>query len=218
MDFNNVFIKEVPLQEGFSYKALYNNSRGAIHKDDKESLIDWCIEDGIIEVKKYLIAENIDRDTVWDITDSKDKSIIILKDGLKEYTQENDFDLFPFVYLLGRINPDYKVNLNRLDSEQSVLEYPNNIEVGYKFSGTNAFSRLYLVDEKIAINSSNDSVENLVDTLSINNINVYIVDVEGEPNKNKDIVVYKIICDTDVLVSRKDQFREYFRKKSDALK
>ena len=214
MHIKDMELKQIPLQESFSYKNLFNDSRGAVHKDDNKSLISWCIEDGVIKVEKYLIVENIARDTVWGITDSKDKSINMLKEYLKDYPQESDYDLFPFVYLLGRICPNYKVNLNRADSEQPVFDYPTNIEVGYRFNGTNAFIRIYLVDEKVAINSSNDSVENLVDTLLIKDNNtVYIVDVEGVLTKNKAIVAYKIMCDTDTFVSREEQFREHFRKK-----
>ena len=74
-----------------------------------------------------------------------------------------------------------------------MLDFPANIEVGHKFKGTNGFSRFFCPDSKVAINSTNDDIETLIDTLEIDDLTVYILDTEGPGYWEEDLVLYKLI-------------------------
>ena len=178
-------------------------------------LLNYCIEEKVIDVKKYLIEENIDSDVFYDIADRKGKGYYSLKEALKDYHQESYYKVAPFIYLLDLVEPNYRINTNRKEPEEAVLEFPTNISVGYRFKGTNAFSRLYFEDNKTVINSSNDSIENLIDTLAIDGITVYILDVE-EPLRSKEkIVLYKLTKNemfNELKVKVKERFLEEIKK------
>ncbi len=73
--------------------------------------------------------------------------------------------------------------------------------MGYRFDGTNAFTRLYLQDAKMAINSTNDGIDNLMDTLVIDGIELYILDLEEKVHRNQNIVLYKL--------TKNEKFNEY---------
>lgn len=192
MGIEKILKNEVKIEDNFDYHKLYNDSRGAVHKDDYKSLIRWCIKEKIIDVKKYLIEEKIHPDKFYDIADKKREGYYLIKEALKDYHQESYYDLAPFIYLLELIEPNYRINNNRKEYEEPVLEFPNNIMVGHRFKGTNAFSRLYCEDSKVSINSYNDSIENLVDTLVIDDITVYILVVEDILHSEQNIVIYKL--------------------------
>ncbi len=215
MSIEKIIKSELQIEENFDYHKLYNDSRGAVHKDDCKLLLNYCIEEKVIDVKKYLIEENIDSDVFYDIADRNGKEYYSLKEALKDYHQESYYKVAPFIYLLGLIEPNYRINTNRKEPEEAVLEFPNNISVGYRFKGTNAFSRLYFEDNKTVINSSNDSVENLIDTLAIDGITVYILDVE-EPLRSKEkIVLYKLTKNemfNKLKVKAKERFLEEIKK------
>lgn len=215
MSIEKIIKSELQIEENFDYHKLYNDSRGAVHKDDCKLLLNYCIEEKVIDVKKYLIEENIDSDVFYDIADRNSKGNYSLKEALKDYHQESHYKIAPFIYLLDLVKPNYRINNNRKDSEEAVLEFPNNIAVGYRFKGTNAFSRLYFQDSKIVINSSNDSVENLIDTLAIDGITVYILDVE-EPLRSKEkIVLYKLTKNemfNELKVKAKERFLKEIKK------
>lgn len=74
-----------------------------------------------------------------------------------------------------------------------ILNFPQNIQVGHKFEGTNAFSRLFCVDSKVAINSTNDDIETLINTLAIDDVTVYILVTEMPGYFEQDIVLYRLI-------------------------
>ena len=189
---NNIFAMPIELQADFSYKDLYNNDRGAVFKDDYKSLLYYSIENEIIKVEKFIIAQNVDKDDLWQIIDSSDRLLFNLKSKMRNYHQEKDHILAPLIYILQKLEPDYKMNANRKEFEEPIFEYPNNIEIGFTFKSTNAFSRIYITDKKIALNSSNDDVENLVDTICIDGIDLYVIDTENDLSKNRDIVAYKL--------------------------
>lgn len=215
MSIEKIIKTELQIEENFDYHKLYNDSRGAVHKEDCKLLLNYCIEEKVIEVKKYLIEENIDSDVFYDIADRKGKEYYSLKEALKDYHQESYYKVAPFIYLLGLIESNYRINSNRKEPEEAVLEFPQNISVGYRFKGTNAFSRLHFKDNKTVINSSNDSVQNLIDTLEIDGITVYILDVE-EPLRSKEkIVLYKLTKNemfNKLKVKAKERFIEEIRK------
>lgn len=192
MGIEKILKNEVKIEDNFDYHKLYNDSRGAVHKDDYKSLIRWCIKEKIIDVKKYLVEEKIHPDKFYDIADKKEEGYYRLKEALKDYHQESYYDVAPFIYLLELIEPNYRINNNRKEYEEPVLEFPNNILAGHRFKGTNAFSRLFFEDSKVSINSYNDSIENLVDTLVIDDITVYILVVEAILHSEQNIVIYKL--------------------------
>lgn len=192
MGIEKILKNELKIEDNFDYHKLYNDSRGAVHKDDYKSLIRWCIKEKIIDVKKYLVEEKIHPDKFYDIADKKGEGYYRLKEALKDYHQESYYDVAPFIYLLELIEPNYRINNNRKEYEEPVLEFPNNIMVGHRFKGTNAFSRLHCEDSKVSINSYNDSIENLVDTLVIDDITVYILVVEDILHSEQNIVIYKL--------------------------
>jgi hypothetical protein len=204
MSIEKILNKELQLEKDFDYHKLYNDNRGAIHKDDYKGLLSYCLEVGIIDVEKYIIEENVNSEVFYDIADRKGEGQYQLKEVLKEYHQESYYLVSPFIYLLEKIEPKYKLNENRTEYEEPVLVFPNNILVGHRFKGTNAFTRLYFQDSKIAINSSNDSVENLIDTLVIDDITVYVLDIEKTLHIEQDIVIYKL--------SKKDMFNNLKEK------
>lgn len=192
MSIEKIIKSELQIEDNFDYHKLYNDSRGAVHKDDYKSLLNWCIKEKVIDIKKYLIEENIDPDVFYDIVDRKGKGNYRLREALKDYHQESYYNVAPFIYLLELIEPNYRINNNRKEYEEPVLEFPNDIAVGHRFKGTNAFSRLYFQDRKIAINSFNDNVENLVDTLEIDGITLYVLVVEEILRREQNIVLYKL--------------------------
>ena len=192
LNIKKVLKKELQLEENFDYRKLYNDSRGAVHKDEYKALLKWCIKEEVIKISKYLVQESVHPDILYDIADRKGDGYYQLKEKLKNYHQENYYNVAPFIYLLEMTEPNYRLNNHRKEYEEPILEFPNNIKVGHRFNGTNAFSKLYFEDSKTAINSSNDNVENLVDTLEIDGITVYVVDVEDILRREQKIVVYKL--------------------------
>ena len=170
MDINKIIKRELPLGEDFNYRVLYNDSRGAVHKEDYERLLYHCLKTGIIEVEKYLVEEKISVEVFSDIADEKGKERHLFKEKLKGYYQERDHKIVPFIYLLRKIGPSYELNMERTEYADPILNFPVNIKVGHKFEETNAFSRLFCVDTKIAINSTNDDIETLISTLAIDEL------------------------------------------------
>ena len=193
MDINKAIKKEIPIGEEFDCKVLYNDSRGAIHKEEYEHLLSYCLQAGIIGVEKYLVEEKIPLELFADIADERGKERHHFKEKLKAYHQEKDYRVAPFIYLLEKIEPSYKLNIVRKEYADPMLDFPSNIEVGHKFKGTNGFSRFYCSDSKVAINSTNDDIETLIDTLEIDDLTVYILDTEEPDYWKQDLVLYKLI-------------------------
>lgn len=192
MSIEKIIKSELQLEDNFDYHKLYNDGRGAIHKDEYKALLKYCIKENIINVKKYLIEENINSDIFHDIVDKNSEGQYQLKEALKEYHQESHYLVAPFVYLLEMVEPKYKINEKRTQYEETLLEFPDNIEVGHRFERSNAFVRLYFKDSEISINSSNDSIENLVDTLELVDSTLYILYVDEFIYRKRDIVIYKL--------------------------
>lgn len=192
MNIETVFKKELQFEDNFDYRKLYNDNRGAVHKDDYKALLRWCIKENVIQINKYLIQENVHPNIFYEIADTNGDGYYQLKEGLKDYHQESYYNIAPFIYFLGMLEPNYRLNKDRKEYEEPILEFPQNIRVGHKFKGTNAFSRLYFEDSKIVVNSSNDDVENLMDTLEIDGITVYVLDVEDMLRSEQRIVVYRL--------------------------
>lgn len=193
MDINKAIKKEIPIGEEFDCKVLYNDSRGAIHKEEYERLLSYCLQAGIIGVEKYLVEEKIPLELFAGIADERGKERHYFKEKLKAYHQEKDYRVAPFIYLLEKIEPSYKLNTARKEYADPMLDFPANIEVGHKFKGSNGFSRFFCSDSKVAINSANDDIETLINTLEIDDLTVYILDTEEPGYWEQDLVLYKLI-------------------------
>lgn len=192
MDINKIIKRELPIGEDFNYKVLYNDGRGAVHKEDYERLLSYCLKIGIIEVEKYLVEEKVSSEILSDIADQRGKEIYQFKAKLKAYHQEKDYSVSPFIYLLGKIEPAYQLNMERTEYTDPVLNFPVNIKVGHRFERTNAFSRLFFTDCNVAMNSTNDDIETLISTLEIDDVTVYILDTEIPSYDEQDIILYKL--------------------------
>ncbi len=209
----DIFNNQIELQPSFNYKCLYNDNRGAVFKDDMKALLYYSIKEGIVKVEKFIITKDLDRKVLQNyFEDNKvsKRDFHQLMGKMRNYHQERDSILIPFLYLLNLIEPDYKVNENRTEYEQPII-YPVNIDVGYRFENSNAFSRIFIKDEKIVINSTNDNIENLTDTLYIDGIQLYIIDVENELNKQVDVVAYKLTKTSEFNIV-KDKIHDDFRR------
>ncbi|AEY66622.1 hypothetical protein [Clostridium sp. BNL1100] len=205
---NNIFADRIELQVDFSNTDLYNTSRGAIFKDEDINLFNYAIENGIITIEKYMLAKDIHSDILLDIVDSKEKIIYFLIAKMKNYPQENEHVIAPFIYLLNKINPDFVANY-KITSEPMIAD---DIQVGYQFEKSNAFSRIYIKSANMVFNSTNDSIENLIDTLCLNDINIYIIDVEKQYSKSQDIVAYRLIPQPKLKEIR-EKIQDEFRMK-----
>lgn len=193
MEIEKLLGEEIKVEEGFNYRKLFNDSRGAVHKDEYIRLLRDCLSNGIIKLKKHMISKDISIMTLYDLADLSGVGYYQLKEQMKDYHQENYYHIAPFMYLLQLIEPQYKINEQRKKYEEPLLLFPTNIEVGYRFHNTNAFSRLFFTDSRIAINSYNDSIENVMDTLEIDGISVYILCIEEKEAEKESIVMYKLI-------------------------
>lgn len=213
-----VFIMNIELltmnqEEGaqISYSDLYNGySRGGVFKTHYEPLLEYCLEEGILKVKKYIIEKEVDIRKFYEIEDRTGRQHHRLIAALKDYHQESDTQVAPFIYLLEKLEPAFRVNK---DLKEEVLEHPTNLQVGYRFEGTNARSRLYITDSRIAINSTNDNIDNLIDTLCINNISLFVLGVKTQGRSKQDVCIYKIDKDTDVFDKLKTELGENLRAK-----
>lgn len=193
MEIEKLLGEEIKVEEGFDYRKLFNDSRGAVHKDEYIRLLRDCLSNGIIKLRKYRISKDVSIMTLYDLADLSGVGYYQLKEQMKDYHQENYYHIAPFMYLLQLIEPQYKINEQRKKYEEPLLLFPTNIEVGYRFHNTNAFSRLFFTDSRIAINSYNDSIENVMDTLEIDGISVYILCIEEKEADRESIVMYKLI-------------------------
>jgi hypothetical protein len=45
MSIEKIIKSELQIEENFDYHKLYNDSRGAVHKDDCKLLLNYCIEE-----------------------------------------------------------------------------------------------------------------------------------------------------------------------------
>ncbi len=155
-----------------------------------------------------MIASDIQRETLLDIVESKEKTIKFLIARMKDYHQENEHVLSPFIYVLNTIDSNFVKNY-KVDIE---LDAENDIQVGHRFEKSNAFSRINIKSSNIAFNSTNDSIESLIDTLCLNNINLYIIDVEKQYSDSQDIVAYKLISQP-LLSELREKIRDDFHMK-----
>ncbi|EML6323900.1 hypothetical protein QCQ60_004184 [Bacillus cereus] len=185
MDIEELFLKQVEIGGDFNYKVLYNDSRGAVYKDEYKSLIREAIEKNFIEIEKFIIAEDV-QDELYQICETKGIQYTLIE-CLKNYHSESDFIIAPIIYLLKKLDPKFTLEIN--EEGLKIISKSVDVEIRPRIDGKNAEPRIYFPNEKVAITSTNDNVENLGDILAIKGAKVYII---GTDNRSNLIYVYKI--------------------------
>jgi hypothetical protein len=203
MNIEGIFIKKVTLDDDFNYKMLYNDSRGAVFKDEYKALLREAISKKVITVEKFVIAENI-QDELYNLSETKGPKYTLIE-CLKNYHQESDYLIAPFIYILKKLDGDFKLS----DKEGEFIINSNLFEVDIRprIDRKNAEPRIFFPKEKIAISSTNDNVENLVDILAVRDVQIYII---GTENRSNIIYAYK--------VSRSDRFFDVAKGYIDSLR
>lgn len=193
LNIENLFIKNITLDEDFDYKALYNDSRGAGYKEEYKSLIRGAIRNKAITVEKFLITESV-QEQLYKISETRGHEYTLIG-RLKGYPNESDYMVAPFVYLLKELDPQFTLNNNegKLEIESNVFD----LEICPRIDGKNATPRIFFPKEKVAIASTNDNIENLGDILAVKDVKVYII---GTDDRSNSIYAYKI--------KREDKFFE----------
>ncbi|RST61215.1 hypothetical protein D5F11_003985 [Siminovitchia terrae] len=203
MNIENLFINQVTVDDEFNYKVLYNDSRGAGFKDEYKALIREAISKKVIIVEKFIIAENI-QDELYEISDTKGFEHTLIE-CLKNYHNEPDYLISPFIYILKKLDPNYTLGVT--EDKLKIVSNLVKAEIRPRIDGKNAEPRLFFPNEKVAISSTNDNVENLGDILSVKDIIVYII---GTNDRSNTIYAYK--------VSRSDKFFEVARDYLDSIR
>lgn len=127
---------------------------------------------------------------------------------LEDWHSESDYTLSPIIYILEKLDPNFSVEI---DKDESIykIKSDKNILTGHRFGIIDAFARIYLPDWKAIINLSTDSLHNFVDSLSLENLTVYILDLELVDGEYKRMVAYELIADS--------RYYEYKKKSEDSL-
>ncbi|MGG3802523.1 hypothetical protein [Metabacillus fastidiosus] len=185
MNIENLFVKQVAIEEDFDYKVLYNDDRGAGFKDENKALIREAISKGVITVEKFILAENI-QEELYQISETRGSDYTLVE-CLKNYHNESDYRIAPFIYLLKKLDPDYTISNN--EGKLKVVSNLWEVDICPRIDGANAEPRIFFPKEQIAISSTNDNVENLVDVLAVKGVRVYIIGTEDFSNI---IYVYKV--------------------------
>lgn len=192
MNIDKILWNEELVEDDFDYKKLFNDSRGALNKDIYKSLLKWSIKERVVTVKRYVVQENIDPFLFYDISDKKGSGFVHLKEGLKDYCQESDVSIAPFIHLLELLEGDLVLNESRVNYDDPIVLFPSKVIVGHKLDGLNSFSRLYFEEIKTGINSSNDNIETLIETLALDGLDIFVLDVENVSQNNQRLVLYKL--------------------------
>ncbi|MBB6447995.1 hypothetical protein [Bacillus benzoevorans] len=185
MILENSFIKRDAVDGNFDYKNLYNDNRGAVFKEEYKSLIREAISKEIITVVKFIVAENV-RGELEQICEAKGLERILIE-RLKNYHNEPEYRIASLIYILKKIDHDFKLSTD--DGILNVISDRVEIELRPRIDGKNAEPRIFLPNEKIAITSANDNVENLGDILAVRGIAVYVIDTDDWSNS---IYAYKV--------------------------
>lgn len=209
MNIEDLFIKSVTVDENFNYKVLYNDSRGAVFKEEFKSLIRQAISKKIITVEKFIIAENV-QDELYQICETKGFGYSLIN-CLKNYHNESDYIIAPLIYLLKKLDPDLTLSNN--EGKMKIVSNVVEVEICPRIDGKNAEPRIFLPKEKIAITLTNDDVENFGDILGVKDVKVYVI---GTDDRSNVIYAYKVSRDDryfDVAEDYKDNvMSELFQK------
>lgn len=194
MNIEEVFSKEIELEQDFNYEKLFSNTKASDDDSRLRGLLKNSIHNKFIQIKKYLVSEDAG-DELFEIEDWKVMSHKKIKSMLKDWHSESDYTLSPIIYILEKLEPKFSVEI---DKEESIykIKSDKNILIGHRFDEVDAFARIYLPDCKVIINLSTDSLHNLIDCLSLENVLVYIINLELVDGEYKRMVAYELIVDS----------------------
>lgn len=192
---NEIFTNEIELQKDFTYTKLYSSTKASASDKNLSSFLANSFRSGLIKVKKYLIANDVE-DEMLNIEEWKAKSHIKIKPILKDWHSESDYSISPIIYFLEQLDPNFIVEQNK---ETTVYEIKSskNIVIGHRFTSVDAFARILLPDEKIIINLVTDSLHNLIDALSLEDYIIYLLDVEYIGGRRMKMIAYHLTADSN---------------------
>jgi len=98
LNIEKLAIKKEPVDTNFDYSTLYNDSRGAMFKEDYKDFISESISVNAITVEKFVIAENVENE-LDQIIDAKGYEEKLLR-RLKNHHHEPDHTTAPIIYIL----------------------------------------------------------------------------------------------------------------------
>ncbi|QLK09426.1 hypothetical protein BMG_6201 (plasmid) [Priestia megaterium] len=188
MNIENLFVKKIATDENFDYKILYNDTRGAVFKDEYKSLIRQAIEKRVITIDTFIVAENV-QEELYTISEIKGFEYNLIN-CLKNHHNEADFRVASLIYLLKKLDPAF--TLNDRGGKLQIISDLFEVELCPRIDGKNAEPRIFFPKEKIAITSTNDDVENLGDILAVKDVKVYAL---GTDDRSNVIYAYKVSRD-----------------------
>lgn len=188
---NNLFIKELQIDSTLDYKVLFSNTKSSALDRNLNALLKYGVAKGEIKVKKYLLAENIANE-LFELGEWKVKSHKKIKELLKDWHMESDASLIPILFILEKLESNFKVEP---DAETKIfsIQSNRNIRIGHRFSSEDAFARIYFPDDKTIVNLTSDSLINLINCLVLENIKIYLLDMEWVGGEASKIVAYELI-------------------------
>lgn len=138
-----------------------------------------------------MVSENLS-DVLDELGEWKVMSHKKIKAILKDWHSESDYSLIPILYFLERLEPNFTV---KPDEETKVysIQSQKKIEIGHKFPTQDAFARIYLPEQKAIVNLTSDSLSNLVNSLTIEDMRIYLLDLESKGGDSDRIVAYELI-------------------------
>ncbi len=186
----NLFTKQLEIETDFDYKCLYSGDKSSSHDQRLKSLLKGGLVHKEIIIKKYLIAENI-AEELDKLEEWKEMSHKKIKSILKDWHSESDYSLIPLLYILERLEPKFGVKPDEVTKIYSIHS-EKNIKIGYRFDLQDAFAHIYMPYQKAIINLTSDRLSNLVNSLTIDEMKIYLLDLEwinGTPDR---IVAYEL--------------------------
>jgi len=157
---------------------LFNNERGAVGKEKLIALFDYSLANNLIRVERAEIVTSLPSSEIRDLTSRKGKELHMMLQQLRTYHQESDSRLAHLVYFVE----------NEIEKQH---EYPK-FKLGHRFEKSNAESRIYFESEHIGINSDNDDIETLIETLDVMNGFLFILGRDQSKVITSDINIYKL--------------------------
>lgn len=112
MNIKELFSKEINLEKNFNYEKLFNGTKASAYDKKLRALLKNSIENNFIQVKKYLISEDVGEE-LFEIEDWKVMSHKKIKSTLKDWHSENDYTLSPIIYILEKIEPKFSVEIDK---------------------------------------------------------------------------------------------------------
>ena len=186
-----LFRTKLEIESNFDYKKLFSATKSTSLDPKLNSLLKAGLQHNAIEVEKYLVADNI-ADELYNLEEWKVKSHKKIKSLLKDWHMESDYSLSPILFVLEKLEPNFIV---APDDETKIylIQSDKNIKIGYRFASQDAFARLYLSDDGVIINLTSDSLVNLTNCLALENIELYLLDMEWVNGEASRMVAYKLV-------------------------